>query len=131
RQVVADVASKLFGVEIKPSNVIDETLERSIHRVEPTIEQLCQGILAGLPTELEQTPIEFRNHSLSYWIEMNFGLEEKLGSLVRRQPISLETGATKLAEQTQLSEEICLTVLKQMFLWGSKTNGLAFRLHQF
>ena len=138
RQVVADVASKLFGVEIRPfgveirpGNVIDETLERSIQRAEPTIEQLCQGILAGLPTELEQTPTEFRNHSLSYWIEMNFGLEEREGHLVRRQPISLETGATKLAEQTQLSEETCLTVLKQMFLWGSKTNGLAFRLHQF
>ncbi|MBD2247481.1 DEAD/DEAH box helicase [Nostoc sp. FACHB-888] len=131
RQVVADVASKLFGVEIKPSNVIDETLERSIQRAEPTIEQLCQGILAGLPTELEQTLTEFRNHSLSYWIEMNFGLEEKEGHLVRRQPISLETGTTKLAEQTQLLEETCLIVLKQMFLWGSKTNGLAFRLHQF
>ncbi len=131
RQVVADVASKLFGVEIKPSNVIDETLERSIQRVEPSSEQLCQGISAGLPTELEQTLTEFRNHSLSYWIEMNFGLEEREGHLVRRQPISLETGATKLAQQTQLLEETCLTVLKQMFLWGSKTNGLAFRLHQF
>ena len=131
RQVVADVASKLFGVEIKPSNVIDETLERSIQRIEPTIEQLCQGISAGLPTELEQTLTQFRNHSLSYWIEMNFGLEEREGHLVRRQPISLETGATKLAEQTQLLEETCLTVLKQMFLWGSKINGLAFRLHQF
>ncbi|WP_228045803.1 DEAD/DEAH box helicase, partial [Tolypothrix sp. LEGE 11397] len=131
RQVVADVASKLFGVEIKPSNVIDETLERSIQRAEPTIEQLRQAILAGLPSDLEQTPTEFQNHPLSYWIEMNFGLEAREGHLVRRQPISLETGATKLAEQTQLPEETCLTVLKQMFLWGSKTKGLAFRLHQF
>ncbi len=131
RQVVADVASKLFGVEIKPSNVIDETLERSIQRAEPTIEQLRQAILAGLPSDLEQTLTEFQHHPLSYWIEMNFGLEEREGHLVRRQPISLETGATKLAEQIQLSEETCLTVLKQMFLWGSKTKGLAFRLHQF
>lgn len=131
RQVVADVASKLFGVEIKPGNVIDETLERSIGRAEPTVEKLRQAILAGLPSEVEQTLTEFKNHPLSYWVEMNFGLEEKEGHLVRRQPISLETGATKLAEQTQIPEETCLTVLKQMFLWGSKTSGLAFRLHQF
>ncbi|BBD63222.1 DEAD/DEAH box helicase domain-containing protein (plasmid) [Nostoc sp. HK-01] len=131
RQVVADVASKLFGVEIKPGNVIDETLERSIGRTEPTVEELRQAILAGLPSEVEQTPKEFKNHPLSYWVEMNFGLEEKEGHLVRRQPISLETGATKLAQQTQITEETCLNVLKQMFLWGSKTNGLAFRLHQF
>ncbi|RCJ24409.1 DEAD/DEAH box helicase [Nostoc minutum NIES-26] len=131
RQVVADVASKLFGVEIKPGNVIDETLERSIGRTEPTVEELCQEILAGLPSEVEQTPKEFKNHPLSYWVEMNFGLEEKEGHLVRRQPISLETGATKLAQQTQIPQETCLTVLKQMFLWGSKTSGLAFRLHQF
>ncbi|MBD2471548.1 DEAD/DEAH box helicase [Nostoc sp. FACHB-145] len=131
RQVVADVASKLFGVEIKPGNVIDETLERSIGRAEPTVEELRQAILAGLPSEVEQTPKEFKNHPLSYWVEMNFGLEEKEGHLVRRQPISLETGAAKLSEQTQIPQETCLTVLKQMFLWGSKTSGLAFRLHQF
>ncbi|BAY42014.1 DEAD/DEAH box helicase domain-containing protein (plasmid) [Nostoc sp. NIES-2111] len=131
RQVVADVASKLFGVEIKPGNVIDETLERSIGRSEPTLEELRQEILTGLPSEEEQTLAEFKKHPLSYWVEMNFGLEEKEGYLVRRQPISLETGATKLADQTQLPQETCLAVLKQMFLWGSKTKGLAFRLHQF
>jgi superfamily II DNA/RNA helicase len=131
RQVVADVASKLFGVEIKPGNVIDETLERSIGRSEPNIEELRQAILTDLPSEEEQTLAGFKKHPLSHWVEMNFGLEEKEGYLVRRQPISLETGATKLADQIQLPQETCLAVLKQMFLWGSKTKGLAFRLHQF
>ncbi|MBR8840740.1 MAG: DEAD/DEAH box helicase [Stigonema ocellatum SAG 48.90 = DSM 106950] len=170
RQVVADVASKLFGVNIQPSHVIDETLERSIQRSEPTVEELRTSIIQGLPPESEQTLENFKQHPLSHWIEMNFGLREEVvadasgtGKIinfppksprqkmaiaaastgkyttssqqsityVRRTPITLEEGATKLAEQTQLPSETCLTVLKQMFLWGSKTKGLAFRLHQF
>lgn len=131
RQVVADVASKLFGVEIKPDNVIDETLERSIERSEPTITELRESIEKGLLPETEQTLENFQNHPLSYWIEMTFGLEDKQGHLVRRTPITLEVGAEALANETQLTPETCLHILKQMFLWGSKVKGLAFRLHQF
>ncbi|WP_225226191.1 DEAD/DEAH box helicase [Komarekiella delphini-convector] len=142
RQVVADVASKLFGIEIKASNVIDETLERSIQRSILTTDKLRESISEGLPNESEQTLDNFKQHPLSYWIEMNFGLEDKEGHLVRRQPITLQEGAEKLASESSdivnADEEAfkryyeqCLTILKQMFLWGSKTKGLAFRLHQF
>ncbi|PAX51721.1 helicase-related protein [Brunnivagina elsteri] len=62
---------------------------------------------------------------------MNFGLEEKQGYLLRRTPITLEAGAVRLAQETNLSEAVCLSALREMFLWGSKTKGLAFRLHQF
>jgi superfamily II DNA/RNA helicase len=133
-QVVADVASKLFGVEVKPNNVIDETLERSIQRPYPTVTELREALLAGLPPESEQTLTAFKNHPLAAWIEMNFGLAEQEGYLVRRTPISLEEGAEKLVEKLALKRNNvpeCLSMLKQMFLWGSKTGGLAFRLHQF
>lgn len=131
RQTVAGVASKLFGVSVKPENVIDEMLERSIHRSQPTATELRQSTEAGLPPEAQQTLEAFKVHPLAVWIEMNFGLAEEEGHLVRRTPITLEAGAAQLAEQTQLPAETCLEVLKQMFLWGSKTRGLAFRLHQF
>ncbi len=131
RQVVADVASKLFGVEIQPNNVIDETLERSIQSAAPTTEKLRESIIQGLPPKSEQTLKAFQQHPLSQWVEMNFGLEDKQGHLVRRTPITLETGAKQLANEIQLNEETCLNILKQIFLWGSKTKGLAFRLHQF
>ncbi len=131
RAVVAEVASKLFGVEIKTSNVIDETLERSIQRAAPTTEELKNSIDLGLLPESEQTLAAFQAHPLSHWIEMNFGLAEESGHLVRRTPIALEAGAAILAAQTDVDKEICLEVFKQMFLWGSKTKGLAFRLHQF
>jgi ATP-dependent helicase YprA (DUF1998 family) len=131
RQTVAGVASKLFGVEVTTAHVIDETLERAINRPIPTTDELRDSILAGLPTEIERTKAKFQAHPLSAWIEMNFGLKEESSGLVRRQPISLTDGAEQLAEITQLSIDNCTEVLQEMFLWGSKTKGLAFRLHQF
>lgn len=127
RQVLAEIASKLFGVEIQPSNVIDETLERSIQRNIPSIKELQSSInnISNISTE------KFHQHPLSYWVEMNFGLEEKHGHLTRRTPISLEAGANKLALETNISQETCVKALRNIFLWGSKTKGLAFRLHQF
>jgi ATP-dependent helicase YprA (DUF1998 family) len=131
RQTVAGVASKLFGVAVKAKNVIDETLERSITRPQPTSAELRQSVEAGLPQQEQQTLDAFKVHPLAAWIEMNFGLAEEEGHLVRRTPITLEAGAELLAEQIQLSAETCRDALKQLFLWGSKTGGLAFRLHQF
>lgn len=130
-QTVAAVASKLFGVEVKAENVIDETLERTITRLDPTQAELRQALAAGLPPEDEQTLEAFQAHPLASWMEMTFGLKEEEGHLVRRTPISLAAGAAQLAAQTQVDEEQCLEMLRQMFLWGSKTKGLAFRLHQF
>jgi superfamily II DNA/RNA helicase len=131
RQTVAAVASKLFGVEVKPENVIDETLKKAINRPYPNNNELQKSLESILTSDSELTPETFKQHPLSTWIEMNFGLAEENGHLVRRTPISLQIGAQKLAEQTQISPEICLNYLQQMFLWGSKTKGLAFRLHQF
>ncbi len=127
---VAKVASSIFGVEVKPENVIDETLEPAIKRLQPTVEELKESILALITPG--QTKEVFQSHPLAAWIEMNFGLkEEKEGFLVRRTPISLEAGAKNLAEFTKIPYETCLDSLRQMFLWGSQTKGLAFRLHQF
>ena len=131
QQTVAEVASKLFGVEVKADNVIDETLERTIPRSNPTTAELKQAIATGLPPEEEQTLEAFQAHPLAAWIEMTFGLQEEDGHLVRRTPISLTAGATQLATATQSDRVLCLEILRQMFLWGSKTKGLAFRLHQF
>lgn len=130
RQTVAEVASLLFGVSVKAENVIDETLERSIKIPAPDDNQLRHSI-ANLANLTDNTQSAFKVNPLSAWIEMNFGLAEEEGHLVRRTPISLETGTAQLVAQTQLEPEVCQEALKTMFLWGSKTKGLAFRLHQF
>lgn len=131
RQTVTGVASKLFGVAVKPENVIDETLERSIQLPAPSPEELQHSITPGLPPESERSRAAFETHPLSAWIEMNFGLAQEQGHLIRRTPISLAAGAEQLCEQTQIPVDTCRETLKQMFLWGSRTKGLAFRLHQF
>lgn len=131
RQTVAKVASKLFGVEVKANNVIDETLERSIPGPMPTPDQLRAALDRPIPDQDAQTLETFQAHPLAAWMEMTFGLKDEDGHLVRRTPISLSAGAKPLADLTQVPLETCQERLRQMFLWGSKTKGLAFRLHQF
>lgn len=130
-RTVANVSSKLFGVGVKVDSVIDETLERTIQRPDPTANELRQSISDGLPPADEQTIEAFHVHPLSAWIEMNFGLQAEAGHLIRRTPISLHIGAAQLAAETHSDIERCKEILRQMFLWGSRTKGLAFRLHQF
>ncbi|MEA5498370.1 DEAD/DEAH box helicase [Limnoraphis robusta] len=131
RQTVAEVASKLFGVEVQPDNVIDETLEKAIQRPYPTPQELQTAITNGFPPENERTKENFQQHPLSAWIEMQLGLKEEDGHLMRRTPTSLQAGAEQLSEEIGLSPETCLDTLQQMLLWGSRTKGMAFRLHQF
>jgi len=118
RGTVAEVASKLFGVSINGDQVIDETLEKSIYRPYPTIAELKNCLTQGLPPQTAQRDNLFLEHPLSAWIEMNFGLREEEGHLVRRTPISLSMGAKMLAEETNFDESICKDILRQMFLWS-------------
>ena len=131
KTTVAGVASKLFGTEIKAEQVIDETLVRSIDRPEPSSAELTAALDQALPSEAEQTLDRFRAHPLSAWIEMNLGLQDEDGHLIRRVPISLREGAEQLAQLTDRPVEHCQERLQNLLLWGSKTKGLAFRLHQF
>ena len=129
---VASVASKLFGVEVKATNVIDETLEPAIIRPQPTTEELTESIKTGLPAEAQQSSEAFLQHPLSSWIEMNFGLSEEDGHLVRKTPIALSNGSEELSKVTGIDKDICSDTLKQMFFWSSRIDkGLPFRLHQF
>lgn len=130
-QTVAAVARKLFGVAVPPENVIDETLERTIQRPEPTAAELRTAVATGLPLIAAQTLAAFQTHPLAPWLEMTFGLREEEGHWVRRTPISLADGAAQLADTTGATVDHCQELLQQMLIWGSRTGGLAFRLHQF
>jgi superfamily II DNA/RNA helicase len=131
REAVAKVASKLFGTQVKPENAIDETLKRSIESPDPEPEELRQSVQQGLPPAAQRTLENFQRHPLSAWIERTFGLEWQEGAWVRRTPISLGDGAARLQEETGIDEGQCREVLQKMLFWGSRTQGLPFRLHQF
>ena len=141
RQTVAGVASQLFGVDIRPDHVIDETLKLAIARCEPTPAELAESLSSELPGD--RSLAQFRNHPLTVWLERQLGLRREENRWMRRTPISLNQAAAELSEQTGIEGDRCEEKLRQMLLW-SHTAGprspqardveggrLHFRLHQF
>lgn len=134
---VARFASQLFGIDLPPEGVIEETLRPLIsddvptdaHALSQALEQTC------LPQSWE----EFQHNPLAKWIEDTFGLKrEEEGHLRRATPISLEEGAQRLAQQTGQDKDLCAQKLRGMLLKGNKLAKdnknkipFAFKLHQF
>ena len=81
---VANVASRLFGTDIPPDAVIDETLERA---TDPKLKPqslgaaLANAVDADLPAAL--TDEALRSHPLAVWIELEIGLQD--GQQLRRR----------------------------------------------
>src|SRR5690606_37530246 len=81
-KVVAQVASRLFGTEVKPENVITESLEPATWEGTPTDPAtLAAAIRAGLP----QNPTHevLAAHPVAAWVERNLGLEKQGDRYVR------------------------------------------------
>ncbi|MGB9863608.1 MAG: DEAD/DEAH box helicase [Candidatus Saccharicenans sp.] len=135
QEEVARFAERLFGIDIDPHNVIEETLTRITNPANPvTPEILKKSLTDFLPADRDS----FVENPITIWIEENFGIiVEADGTLRRRTPISLDQGAKKLSELTGIKEEICRQRLQEFFLLGAqlKTDEgfplFAFKLHQF
>lgn len=143
RAAVADVATRLFGADVPPANVIGETLRRA------TPERADD---ADAHTELrarlldETPPIDTAAgvlaDPLASWIESRLGIrrEPESGRLVRSTPRALEGEdglATELSAATDVPYERCLTALQATLMAGYQAHDehdrpiFAFRLHQF
>lgn len=136
RQVVAKVASLLFGATVKAENVVTETLERvTLDTTALDGPTLAQAIQAGIPTNPSYE--QLRHHPVAAWIELELGLQQEEGKWVRRTPAHLETAASRLAECSGLPADICRKFLVDFLMLCVQTrddNGkslFAFRLHQF
>jgi len=133
RQVVADVASTLFGTTVRPENVIGETLERATGEAPVSVP----------PARLENTEApraytELSADPLARWIESRFGLGDEDGRLVRAAPAKIETAAAELAGDSGVDADRCAEAIRRTLRAGSEakhpvTNRplFAFRLHQF
>ena len=139
---VATVASRLFGTEVRPSEVILETLRRTTP--EPFGGTGFTGALARSVTGETPEPTDYDavcGDPLSSWIESRFGLATRDGRLVRAPPIPIEGdvgGAEVLSTETGLSRGDCERAIRRRLLAGSRTRSpktgnpvFAFRLHQF
>jgi len=139
---VATIATRLFGAQVHPANVITETLERVTPDESPMDGgTLAAALRAGLPAHPSYETL--LQHPVAAWIEMRLGLEREDGTpegkLVRMsKPQTLRQAAAMLAEDTGLDVSACETYLAQFLLLAYHTRSpstgrslLAFRLHQF
>jgi ATP-dependent helicase YprA (DUF1998 family) len=135
KAAVAEVATKLFGVEVKPENVVDETLRRAIEVPAPqSAEALRAAVQAPLPAE---TPESFAKNPLAAWVEETFGVATEEGRLVRRKPITFADGVSQLSKGSGVLEPSCAERLQSLLSVGNRIQTeygepvFAFRLHQF
>ncbi len=147
RAEVAQVASQLFGAEVKPENIIGETLRRATpaHNLNDPI--YINALTARVSNPNDDLPVDYEryiNDPLSSWLESTFGFATEAGSdrLIRTKPrtISGENGAAHdLHKLTGVSPDDCIRAIRQGLLGAylcqpnPETNSppFAFRLHQF
>ncbi len=135
KEVVALVASTLFGTPVSPGNVIGETLVRATGEAPDTVPagRLRESGAPRAYADLVADP-------LARWIETSFGLatEEGTGRLVRQRPAKIEAAAAELALASGLTDEVCAEAIRRTLEAGSQAKHpvterplFAFRLHQF
>lgn len=143
---VAEVASRIFGTDVKPEHVIGETLERATPDENFSDQDFIQR-LRGQVTSAESAPRTFEGYAsqpLSSWIETAFGLqtEAQSGRLIRRDPRGVwgeEGAANELSDLTGTDQIKCGQAIEDWLLasYQAEPNPqtgfpvFAFRLHQF
>ncbi|MFD6095262.1 protein kinase [Nocardiopsis flavescens] len=138
KNVVAEVASKIFGSRVDPGDVITETLVRA------TADEPEEGSVRVPAERLSQDAPRAYNDlyhdPLARWIESAFGLtaDPDTGRLVRRRPTKVEDAAAELSRDTGVPVERCVEAIRrtleagaEAFHPGNRRPLFAFRLHQF
>ena len=135
--IVANIASRLFGVPVSADNIITETLEPVTNDDTPIDSaSLRQAIETGVAASA--THAELSSHPVAAWVERKLGLEEQDGKLVRiARPRTVIEAATLLAQDSGLPEQFCQEYLVKFLIAAyqsqsdSGRNFFSFRLHQF
>jgi hypothetical protein len=135
---VASVASRLFGAEVRPENIVTETLKRvTDDGAGEGSSALAAAIAAGVPDATTYDTL--RRHPVAAWVETTLGLaREGDGRWVRTsRPKTLRDAAALLAEASGSTETECLDQIRRLLLLAYRTHDpdgrplFAFRLHQF
>lgn len=145
RAEVSRVATKLFGAEVRPEDVIGETLRRLTPPDDLSdpdfVGRLRARVLADGPPPTDFAA--FVSDPLSSWIESALGLKTDAGSgrLVRQlpRPITGPHGAAEeLAAAIDVSVEEAAGAIRRQLLAGYRATdpntgfrAFPFRLHQF
>jgi ATP-dependent helicase YprA (DUF1998 family) len=147
RAEIGGLATRLFGAEVRPENVVGETLRRATPERDFQDPAFVEELTTRVRDERRRPPKDyeaFTQDPLSAWIESAFGVatEPETGRLVRARPLSIsgpKGAAKKLSELTRLPEERCAAAIEEGLLAGygcepdprTGRAPFAFRLHQF
>lgn len=140
QQVVADVATRLFGTDVTPERVIGETLRRATQLAATDAVALRDATSQALTAATSRGYPALATDPLANWIETTFGLdtEPDTGRLVRHAPTTVTAAAERLAELTELPAATTTAAIRATLLAGSQVKDpdtgrplFAFRLHQF
>ena len=145
RADVADVASRIFGVSVRPEHVITETLVRATNVAGRRCRHSgggdpCSGVRGVGRSGAPRGHAALRDDPLASWIEDSFGIgtEPESDRLIRRAPATVDMAAGQLAEFTGQSASVCGNAIRATLLAGSRARDaatgqplFAFRLHQF
>ena len=135
RQVVAAVATRLFGVTVPPTNIIDETLQRVAGVPVPATRDELRCAVEMEPPAPNVDAVTA--HPLAAWVEEAFGLASEAGRLVRRQPETFGNAVARLAREAGLEAAFCSQRLRAVLDAGNEARfspeqpAFAFRLHQY
>lgn len=138
---VAKVASRLFGTNIGPDAVIDESLQRATDdalKTEHVLGPLKTVLTLPLADALDDETL--KRHPLSVWAELELGLDDGL-ELRRKKPTPFKAAVEKLSCATAVDADTCRDYLKKFLTrvslpererGGTKGGAfLAFKLHRF
>jgi ATP-dependent helicase YprA (DUF1998 family) len=136
QEVVADVATRMFGVDVAPEHVIGETLDQVTSPLTTNTAALAECVGAK---PLGEYPA-FVGYPLAAWVEQTLGFEDAAADVPRRRrtPLQRTQAADALARQTGLPQQQCADAIMATLQAGSRLRNpatgrpvFAFRLHQF
>lgn len=140
REVVAAVASKIFGTHIPPTNVIGEDLERVTNPRLDAIsvkDRLQAEVQAAANGKLEiKDYASFKESALAVWLEVNLSIKGK----ERAAPMPVAEVVKELSDAAQVEPEVAREALHFFLMQFSDSskiktdrgrNPFAFKLHQF
>ena len=133
KEAVSHFASRFFGEEIPPENVIEEALKPTTLGPPPTDEELTQAISNPPPESIDG----FHSNPLARFIEHTMGLEhDGHGKYRRRTPRTVHDVARELSRRTGYPEDKAEEKLIEFLNLGAiLSHGgrpiFALKLHQF
>ncbi len=136
-EIVANIASRLFGARVSADHIITETLE-PVTNNDISTDSAClrQAIEMGVADSA--THAELSSHPVAAWVERKLGLEDQDGQIVRiARPQTVVEAGKLLAQDSGLPEPLCREYLVKFLTAAyqsqsdSGRNFFSFRLHQF